>query len=88
MISFPKRRGWAKIDVFTLLNSVLFVLMCVFVYYDRFITFKGKANVHEFFFYAAVIFAGALSTVVAHRFSFLLQNRAPKEVALGLEGQN
>jgi hypothetical protein len=31
--------------------------MSKFVYYDRFITYRGAANIHEFFFYAAVIYA-------------------------------
>lgn len=46
-----------KIDVFAAVNSLLFILMCIFVYYDRFITYRGKANIYEFFFYAAVIFS-------------------------------
>lgn len=46
-----------KIDVFAAINSLLFILMCIFVYYDRFISYRGKANIHEFFFYAAVIFS-------------------------------
>ena len=46
-----------NIDLFTLFNSLLFLMMTKFVYYDRFITYRGAANIHEFFFYAAVIYA-------------------------------
>ena len=46
-----------NIDIFTLFNSLLFFMMTKFVYYDRFITYRGAANIHEFFFYAAVIYA-------------------------------
>jgi len=30
--------------------------MCIFVYYNRFIGYRGAANIHEFFIYATVIF--------------------------------
>jgi len=46
-----------NVDLFTFFNSLLFFMMTKFVYYDRFITYKGAANIHEFFFYAAVIYA-------------------------------
>jgi len=46
-----------NVDLFTLFNSTLFFLMVKFVYYDRFITYRGAANIHEFFFYATVIYA-------------------------------
>ncbi len=46
-----------NIDLFTLFNSLLFLMMTKFVYYDRFITYRGAANIHEFYFYAAVIYA-------------------------------
>jgi len=46
----------SSFDFFTLLNSTFFLLMCIFVYYDHFILFRGSANIHEFFIYATVIF--------------------------------
>jgi uncharacterized membrane protein YjdF len=39
-------------DVFIILNLVLFIFMCIFVYYDRFITYKGSENILEFYVYA------------------------------------
>lgn len=45
-----------NLDYFTLLNSLFFLMMCFVVYYDRFIDFRGAANIHEFFIYATVIF--------------------------------
>ena len=46
-----------SVDFFALINSFFFLMMCVFVYYDRFISFRGAANIHEFFIYATVIFS-------------------------------
>lgn len=45
-----------NVDLFTLLNSLLFFMMAKFVYYDRFVMYRGVANIHEFFFYAVVIY--------------------------------
>ena len=45
-----------SVDFFALINSFFFLIMCVFVYYDRFVMFRGAANIHEFFIYATVIF--------------------------------
>jgi len=53
-IFFPKI---TNVDIFTIFNSALFFMMTKFVYYDRFITYRGAANIHEFFFYATVIYA-------------------------------
>jgi len=44
-------------DYFILFNSLLFLLMCIFVYYDRFVAYRGSGNILEFFIYASVIFA-------------------------------
>lgn len=41
--------------MFVALNIALFLLMCVVVYYDRFLQYRGRGNLHEFFLYAAVI---------------------------------
>ena len=42
-------------DTFALVNIFFFLIMCYLVYYDRFISYRGLANIHEFFFYATVI---------------------------------
>jgi hypothetical protein len=42
-------------DIFILVNIVLFILMCMFAYYDRFISYRGSENVLEFFIYAVFI---------------------------------
>lgn len=44
-----------NVDVFAFLNALLFVFMCMVVYYDRFLQYRGRGNVHEFFIYALVI---------------------------------
>ncbi len=46
-----------RLDLFLGFNSLLFLIMCTFFYYDRFIIFHGKATIHEFFLYAAAIFS-------------------------------
>lgn len=55
-------------DFFTLLNSLFFLLMCYLVYYDRFVKFRGVANIHEFFIYATVIFLAILFSWYKFRF--------------------
>ncbi|MBK9573130.1 MAG: DUF2238 domain-containing protein [Rhodoferax sp.] len=47
-----------KIDAFVLTNVFLFVLLCVFRYYARFVQYRGAAHIGEFFVYAAVIMLG------------------------------
>jgi hypothetical protein len=51
-----KEPGITIFDIFILVNIILFVLMCIFVYYDRFIVYRGSENVLEFYIYAMFIF--------------------------------
>ncbi len=44
-----------NIDLFLLVNLVLFVFMCVFAYYDRFVFYRGSENILEFLVYAILI---------------------------------
>lgn len=44
------------IDFFALFNLLLFGLMCIVVYYDRFIAFRGAVHIHEFYMYAIILF--------------------------------
>lgn len=44
-------------DVFAATNLVLFALMCVFVYYGRYVKYGIVGNLAEFLLYAAVILA-------------------------------
>lgn len=46
------------VDVFTAFNLLLFLMMCFFVYYDRFDRYRGPGNIHEFFLYAFLLTAG------------------------------
>ncbi len=46
---------WKILDFFMLLNVGLFIFMCIFAYYDRFIAYRGSANILEFFVYAVLI---------------------------------
>jgi len=50
-----RRKNVLNVDVFVAFNVVLFSFMCVFVYYDRFIVYRGKENIMEFFVYAVLI---------------------------------
>jgi putative membrane protein len=59
-------RRLSRIDIFTLINLSLFLLVAYFAYYDRFVHYRGAANIHEFFFYAGVIITMIL---VVWRFS-------------------
>lgn len=49
-----------KIDFFAMLNLGLFLLMCVFRYYARFIHYRGIEHIEEFFVYASVIICAIL----------------------------
>ncbi len=44
-----------KIDFFAMVNLGLFLIMCVFRYYARFIHYRGIEHIEEFFVYAVVI---------------------------------
>jgi len=56
-------------DFFTLVNVFLFLIMCYVVYYDRFISYRGAANIHEFFIYASVIIT--IITISWYKFRYL-----------------
>ena len=45
------------IDIFALVNLILFFAMSYGIYFDRFIKYRGSAYIWEFFVYAFVIFA-------------------------------
>ena len=51
---------WVSLDLFVLFNLALFLLMCLFSYYDRFVEYRGAANVLEFLVYALVIILGSV----------------------------
>jgi hypothetical protein len=55
-MGFPVR----KIDVFAGVNSLLFLILCVFRYHARFIEYRGAGHIEEFFIYAGIILAGIL----------------------------
>jgi len=44
-----------NLDYFAFINTLFFLMMCNLVYYQRFIDYRGAANIHEFFIYATVI---------------------------------
>lgn len=46
---------WKPIDLFFGVNVLLFLGLCVFRYYHRFIKFRGSENIHEFFIYATAL---------------------------------
>ncbi len=47
--------GLNNIDLFALSNGGLFLLMCWAAYFDRFLHYRGRENLSEFFVYAVVI---------------------------------
>ena len=55
-------------DVFAGINAALFVIMCVAVYYDRFIQYRGRGNLHEF-----AIYAGLILSLIAIAWLYLRQ---------------
>lgn len=48
-------RNLKNLDYFAIVNIALFIAITVFVYYDRFIEYRGPANLHEFYLYAIVM---------------------------------
>ena len=52
-----KKSSVKNVDLFVLTNICLFVLLCVFRYYARFLHYRGAANICEFFVYAVGIVA-------------------------------
>lgn len=55
------------LDLFVLVNVVLFICMCGFTYYDRFNKYRGAGHVGEFFVYASVILLAILWLWVSFR---------------------
>jgi uncharacterized membrane protein YjdF len=51
-----KKWKLSNVDCFALFNLLLFILLCIFVYYDRFILYRGIEHILEFFIYAILIF--------------------------------
>jgi len=68
----PAARAMLRnVDLFALVNTALFAVMLAFVYYERFLRYRGRGNVHEFFIYAAAIAALiALGWRYLRRFEF------------------
>jgi uncharacterized membrane protein YjdF len=67
--------GLAPADLFAGFNVLLFIGMCVAVYYDRFIVYRGRENIIEFFLYAIVVMSAigiAWLLLRAFRFSGIL----------------
>lgn len=60
-------RGLKNADIFMAFNVVLFIFMCIFVYYDRFISYRGRENIIEFFLYAVLITATVFAAWLALR---------------------
>jgi len=56
--TFPTR----PIDIFAMVNIVLFLIMCYGTYFDRFVKYRGSEYLAEFFVYAIVILALILFT--------------------------
>lgn len=48
-------RDIKNVDLFIILNVILFCAFCIIYYYERFLYYRGRANIHEFFIYALII---------------------------------
>jgi len=66
-LSDIRRSGIKDTDFFMAFNVVLFIFMCIFVYYDRFISYRGRENILEFFLYAVLITATIITAWFALR---------------------
>ncbi|MFU8779600.1 MAG: hypothetical protein ACNA71_01075 [Kiritimatiellia bacterium] len=58
--SFGACKRLKAVDFFAFCNAILFLVMCVVTYYERFLDYRGRGNVYEFYAYAAVIVSGIL----------------------------
>jgi len=47
-----RNSNMTNLDYFILLNSLFFLMMCTFVYYDQ---YRSSVNLHEYFIYASLI---------------------------------
>lgn len=68
----PNKRSFSvkPIDIFALVNIGLFFFMCYFIYFDRFVRYRGYKYRWEFFVYAVVIFSLIMfSWKMSRRFS-------------------
>jgi hypothetical protein len=54
---FSGIHSWSvkSLDIFALLNIILFFLLCYFAYFDRFVKYRGYQYIWEFFVYALII---------------------------------
>ena len=60
-----------NIDILFALNVLLFIWMCQFAYYQRFVEYRGAGNIAEFFVYASlIIIAMAAGWWYFRRFEF------------------
>ncbi|TVQ04650.1 MAG: hypothetical protein EA359_05775 [Balneolaceae bacterium] len=48
-------RKLKSFDIFAIVNIALFIVITAVVYYDRFVEYRGPANLHEFYIYAIAI---------------------------------
>ena len=60
-----KKRKLCNVDCFVLFNLGLIVLFCIYVYYDRFVLYRGVEHILEFFIYAILLF---LAIIVLWRY--------------------
>jgi uncharacterized membrane protein YjdF len=56
-----RKSGIKNVDLFVSVNICMFVILCIFRYYSRFVHYRGAANITEFFVYAVAIISVILS---------------------------
>jgi hypothetical protein len=70
-------------NIFILINIVLFILMCIFVYYDRFVAYRGAENVLEFYIYAVfLLFAIAAGWIYLRTYRWSLLELSLIEIGI------
>lgn len=83
--------GWPRrlprfrfIDALVLTNLLVFAVLCFARYLPRFVTYRGAGNLHEFFLYAAGLFAASALGWLALRGRADLDARLLALIQLGL----
>jgi uncharacterized membrane protein YjdF len=81
------RRGLPRfrfVDALVLTNLAVFAALCLARYLPRFVAYRGAGNLHEFYLYAAALFAASVVVWLALRGRADLDGRTLLLIQLGL----
>jgi hypothetical protein len=73
-------RAVTGVDLFAAANAALFCAMCFLRYMDRFIAYRGAANLHEFFIYSSVLLG-----VIGFMWRHFRHHRVPTSILILLQ---